>query len=407
MVALPGGVLADRAEQGLLVLTVDLLRAVVVAAVALGAVTGRITIWEMYAGSFLVGAGETIDFAVTQSLVPVLAGEADLNRFNGQVNAAETAGTQFAGPAVGGFCYSLASAVPFLADAAAYVLAAFLRRGAVPPRAVPRGSPGGQTAEGPATGQGDQGGDERAAGTELRGVLGDVRSGLAFLFRNRPLRVLTATVASFAFCQAMVMAVLVIYGTRTLHLGSLGYGLLLAVAAVGDLGASLLAQAAHGRLGPYWTLVVAGLGAGAGYLLLGSTGALVVAGAALVLEAAATSLGQVASLSLRQRLIPGERFGLVNNAVRMFVTGIIPLGALVGGALTVRLGTRTTFEVAGAAQLGALVVMALPLRTIARSRRRLHVAQRRAAPTADARRRGRLEGAESGRRPPRTLTRSG
>ncbi len=385
VVALPGGVLADRVEQGLLVLSVDLLRAVVVAAVALGAATGRITIWEMYAGSFLVGAGETVDFAVSQSLVPLLADETDFNRFNGQVNAAQTAGTQFAGPAVGGFCYSLASAFPFLADAAAYVVAAFLRRAAVPPR-PPAGA---RQAEdrpdsGPAGRLDGQGGVDGAAGAELHGVLDDVRSGLAFLFRSRQLRALTATVASFAFCQAMVMAVLVIYGTHALHLGSLGYGLLLTIAAVGDVGASLLAQAAHGRLGPYWTLVVAGLGAACGYLLLGSTDAVVLAGAALVLEAASTSLGQVASLSLRQRLIPTERFGLVNNAVRMFVTGIIPLGALAGGALTARLGTRATFEVAGSAQLGALALMALPLRAIARSRRRLHAPRKGSQPPPGA-----------------------
>jgi MFS-type transporter involved in bile tolerance (Atg22 family) len=49
---------------------------------------------------------------------------------------------------------------------------------------------------------------------------------------------LAATVSAVAFSQFMVIGVLVVYGTRTLHLSSTRYGLFLAVASlVGVVGA--------------------------------------------------------------------------------------------------------------------------------------------------------------------------
>jgi predicted MFS family arabinose efflux permease len=162
----------------------------------------------------------------------------------------------------------------------------------------------------------------------------------------------------------MVVSVLVLYATRELHLSSTGYGILLAVAAVGDIAGSLLASRIVRHVGPYATLVAAGVLAAGAYLLLGSTAALVVAGAALVIEAAASSVGIVTTRSLRQTLIPRERFGLVNNAIRSCVTGAIPLGALLGGLLGAAIGLRAGFEVAGALQLVAICALVLPLRAI-------------------------------------------
>jgi hypothetical protein len=99
--------------------------------------------------------------------------------------------------------------------------------------------------------------------------------------------------------------------------------------------------------------------------VLGATTNMVVAGGVLLLEAAAVTLGNVATLSARHRLIPTERFGLINNAFRMFVMGVVPAGALAGGALAEGFGLTTTFVAAGVVQLVVLSVIALPLRRTA------------------------------------------
>jgi predicted MFS family arabinose efflux permease len=247
---------------------------------------------------------------------------------------------QFAGPAVGGIVYSVAASVPFFGDAVSYVVSAAVMGTTLPP--------GGSTTDRPPT--------------SLRA---DIRVGLRWFLAHRTLRWLAVVVTSFAFCQAMVLAVLVLYATRDLGLSDVGYGVFLAVAAVGDVAASLLARRVHARLGSYRTVLVAGVGAAAGYVLLGSTGVTALAVVALAFEAAASSLGNVATLSARHRIIPAERFGLVNNAFRMSVTGFIPIGALAGGVLASAIGLRATFVVAGIVQLTVVAVTSRPLRLLA------------------------------------------
>lgn len=337
LVALPAGALVDRVSRRKLVMSVDLARAVVIALVALAAVLGRIRLGELYLASFLVCAGETVVSAATRSALPLLASAEDLPAANGRFTAAETVGVQFAGPAVGGVVFAVASSLPFVGDAVSYLASALLLGSAMPDDSA---------REPPAHG----------------GVLADVRSGLRWFLASNALRLLALLVASFAFCQALVLSVLVIYATRVLHLHGADYGFLLAVAALGDIAASLCAGRIQTRLGGIPTVLGSGILAGGAYVLLGSTTLAYVAVVALALEAAGSSLGNVTTLSMRHRLIPLERFGLVNNAFRMCVLGVVPLGALVGGALTAVLGTRPTFVLAGIAQLVATAMVAVPLR---------------------------------------------
>jgi Na+/melibiose symporter-like transporter len=307
---------------------------------ALGVATGRIGLVGIYIAAFLVGVGETFVAAITRSVVPLIVDDQDLLSANGHVLAAETAGEKFAGPAVGGLLFGIVAALPFLGDAISYVASAILLRSAVPVT------------------------ETRSADASTRAVLHDVRTGLRWLLGHAQLRLLAVVVTTFAFCQAMALGVLVLFATRTLHLHSSGYGVLLAIAAIGDVFASLVAGRIHRRLGPFWTIMVAGLVAGGAYVLLGVGSHLSVATAALLLEAAAVTLGNVATLSARHRLIPTERFGLINNAFRMCVMGVVPAGALIGGALAELFGLGATFVTAGAVQLAVLVALTLPLRSV-------------------------------------------
>jgi Na+/melibiose symporter-like transporter len=314
-----------------------LVRALVIGALGVAILTATLPIEALYAAAFLVGTGETVVSAALRATVPLLAEGDVVVSTNGYVNAARTTGTQFAGPAIGGVIFSAAASVPFLGDALSYVVSAVLLRTTIP--------------------------DNPALLTRSTTTIwADVKEGMRWFLANRTLRVLAALVTSFAFCQAMVLAVFVLYATRNLHLHATGYGILLAVAGVGDVAASLLARRIHARLGPWVTVVVAGIFAAGGYLLLSSTSSAYVAALALAVEAAATSLGNVATLSIRHRLIPNERFGLTNNAFRMSVTGLIPVGAIVGGALTATIGAPHAFMIAGVIQLVAVAVAAIPLR---------------------------------------------
>lgn len=339
VVGLPAGALVDRLDRRRLVVGVDLVRGLVVGLLALGAATSRLSLADLYAGAFLIGTGETVVSAATRAVVPLIVGYDSTAGANGRVSAASTFGARFAGPALGGAIYSVASSLPFLGDAISYVASALLLGSALPPPAAGRAK-------------------------EPVPFWGEVRSGLSFFSKSPTLRVLAGLVGSFAFCQAAVFGVLVIFATRALHLGETGYGLLLGAAAIGDVSASLVAGWVHHRAGSLASVLAAGLVAGAGYVLLASTTLTLLAAAALAIEAGASSIGNVATLTMRQAVIPNERFGVVSNAFRVCIAGLAPLGALVGGGLAEVYGTRTTFVLAGVLQLVVLALLAGRLRSV-------------------------------------------
>ena len=136
----------------------------------------------------------------------------------------------------------------------------------------------------------------------------------------------------------------------------------LAVGAVGDVAGSLFAHRVDRRLGAALTIAGAGVLAAIGYLILASTSSIGIAVVGITVEAFAVASGNVATLSLRHRIIPTELFGRVNNAFRMCVYGVVPFGALAGGLLTEGVGLRTTFVIAGLVQLGLTALLAQRLR---------------------------------------------
>jgi hypothetical protein len=185
-----------------------------------------------------------------------------------------------------------------------------------------------------------------------------MRVGLNWFRAHPVLPLLAVVVSTFAFCQTAVLSVLVIYGRSVLHLTKASYGLFLAVGAIGDVGGSLLAHRAHAHFGAARATCLAGMAAAAGYLILGTTSNTGVAATGYAFEAVAVALGNVATMSLRLRVIPTELFGRVNNAFRMCVLGVMPLGALAGGVLRARFGLRTTFLIAGVTQLSLIFLLA-------------------------------------------------
>jgi MFS family permease len=335
--SLPAGAIADRVNRKRLVAGIESVRALVLVGFGLSIVTGHRSLIALYAATFTIGAGETAFWAATSATLPALVGREWLPTGNGYLQAADTAGEQFAGPAAGGVLFNWYAAAPFLGDAISFVASALFLIRAIP--ASPRQKPPAQAS-----------------------LMADVRSGLQWFFGNGLLRLLAVLIATFAFCQAIILGVLVLYGVRTLHLNKASYGLFLAVGAFGSVAGGMLAGRIHARLRPQGPVVAAGLLASAGCLLLAGTSWVVVAAIGLAIQALAVSVGNVSTISIRQAVIPAELLGRVNNIFRMWVWGVMPLGALVGGFMASQVGLHTTFLIAGLVQLTVVLLLAGRLR---------------------------------------------
>jgi MFS family permease len=329
--SVPAGAVVDRIDRRRLVAAVNTVRTLALVGFGSAVLASGDNLPALYATVFVLGTGDMVFSVATQASLPGMVAAADLPQANGYLVTADVTGSQFVGPALGGLAFSAARSLPFLADAASFVASGFVVR-----TALPKGKPRG----------------------EQPAFLSDVRDGLRFFFRHRLLRALALVVASLAFCQAMVFAELVLYGTRQLHLSHVGYGLFFAGASAGNIIGSLGAGRIHAWLGPARCIIGAAVISGAAYLLLSVTSQPVTATLVLCLEAVAVAVGNVTTVSLRQRVIPAHLMGRVGSAFRLLLYGLIPIGAITGGAVTSAAGLRTAFRVAGGLQLAVFAVAA-------------------------------------------------
>ena len=222
-------------------IVVTVIRIVTLAIFAAAVVAGDDTLPLLYATVFILGAGAMAFDIAAQACLPAMVEPSELPRANGYLLTADVSGEQFAGPAIGGLAFAAAPALPFIGDAVSFVASALLVRTALPD-------------------------------TRLRPVhppfLADILEGLQWFVHHRLLRLLAVAVASLAFCQAMVLSELVLYGTHELRLGQVGYGLFLAGASAGNVIGSLAAGRLHARLGAAGCLIGAAVLAGGAYLIL-------------------------------------------------------------------------------------------------------------------------------------------
>jgi MFS family permease len=331
-VALPAGAIADRVNRRRLVVAIEAARFAVLAAFGMSVVTRSGGIAALYATAFLLG-GLTLSFdIVSGAALPSIVGRDQLVQANAHLMNADMTGEEMVGPALGGAAFSLARSVPFLADALSFVASGVLLRRALP---------------------------DNAPAPPERSIWGDLVSGLRWFVGQPVLRLMTSIITTLAFCQAMVVGVLVIYATERLHLSSAGYGLLIGVASVGDVVGAFSASRLHRRLGSGVCIALAGTIAALAYPVMALTQSAVVAAAALMAEYFAVTIGNVAARSLRQSSVPDGMQGRAASSYQLMILGTFPLGGLLGGLLAGGFGVRTTLFAAGAAQL-VVVAVATP-----------------------------------------------
>ena len=182
----------------------------------------------------------------------------------------------------------------------------------------------------------------------------DFRHGLKLFNQQRSLKLLAATVAALAFSQNMVFALLVVYGKRTLHLTTTGYGVFLAAASlVGVIGAFSGGRLQR-RFGPGRLIVGGAVLATLSYVGLSFTRSAVLAVFVFGLQEIGVAVSNVGSVTTRQRLIPRKLFGRVGGVHRLAVGVAAPAGAVLGGLIA------SVFDVP-AAMLTAGLLLALLL----------------------------------------------
>ena len=335
LLSLPAGAVVDRYDRATLMWRAQTVQAAVVTIIAILIVMHQADIEVLAAGGLLLGSAEVIFSNAAQAVLPALVPPELLPQANGSQQVSLTVGESFLGPPAGSLLFAAAAVLPFGLDAASFAgSAALLAR-------LPRTGHAPKDAKHPR-------------------IRAQIAEGLRWLARHRLLRVVAVLLGIYNFANQMGQAVLVLLATQTLHVSTRGYGLLLAASAVGSVVGGLVNPILTRRMGMVPSLVLPALVDAAAFVGIGlAPGPLVVA-ALLAAQGFSVAMWNVVTVSLRQRVVPGQLLGRVNSVYRMLGWGLMPLGALAGGFVAHAAGLRAPYIVAGLLT-GLSALAALPL----------------------------------------------
>ncbi|MFC9278755.1 MFS transporter [Streptomyces collinus] len=331
------GTLIDHWDRYRLLWLCDAARTAVLAGLVMVLLTGRTGLTALVVVAFLLSSVETMAENLAQAVVPDMAAADALDSANSRLLTGQLVTMEFLGPPLGTALFAVAHALPFGLATACFAVSALLVLRVRPKGAAGRGTP-----------------------LTLRSLGSHTAAGVVWLWRHRLLRTVCLLVALFNFAVLAVLGVAVLYALDTLRLSQTMYGLLMLVIAGGGLIGVVTAPLVVSALGRGRALQLSFALCPASFAVAGWTSHPLVAALALTFVGAAITLGNVLTATLRQTLIPKERFGQVNGAYRLVINGLTPLGGLAGGLVADRFGLRAPFFLA-AGLLLLCTLVAVPL----------------------------------------------
>nr|WP_281069229.1 MFS transporter [Paeniglutamicibacter terrestris] len=304
------GAVVDRVNRRQLMIMVNLLRMLVIMALAVVIFSGALGLPVLYGCLFLLGTAEAFADNAATSLIPTLVPSAQLGLANSRLFGTITVTNQLAGPPLGAMLFALSHALPYAGFAALLALAVVLySKVALPLPAA---------------------GSARPPGTSM---LREVREGIGWMRRHFAVRTLAILITSFNVTFGATFAMLVLYATDQLALGNIGYGLLMSASAVGGIIGSLLFPWLESKFN-YAVLLRTGLVLETlTHLALVLTHQAWVAMAILFLFGIHALVWSSVSSTVRQRAVPDRLRGRVNSVYMLGSVGGIAAGSLLGGVL--------------------------------------------------------------------------
>ena len=329
-----GGAIADRYRRRTILLAGDVLRMLIMAALAATvASAGPVTL--IIAFTALASAAGCAEKAAAMALLPRLVGETRLGSANALLYTVQDLAVVI-GPAIGAILLAVAPAwVAFAANGATFAVSALLIS-AIRPDSAPAGG--------------------RTSGVaQLAEGLRTVRTTTYALW-------LIAIVAMVEFTYGAQTVQLVVYATHSLGLGSGGYGVLLTAAGAGGLVSALV----NGRLATSRRVsvivIVAGSLACATGLAYGGVQVLAIALAVTVIGNAGLVSCKVVGETVLARIVPREDLGRVIGIYNAVSAAAIVAGAVLAPVLVASTSLRASLLILGAATLGITLACGLGLR---------------------------------------------
>ncbi|MCZ2825720.1 MULTISPECIES: MFS transporter [unclassified Modestobacter] len=337
---LVAGALTDRLDRRLIVLTVDLARAVVLTVLTLAVATDRVSIAAVLAALFLLATAEVFADNSSQTLVPMLVAREDLAVANGRLQTGFITVNQLAGPPLGAALFTVGAAWALGVQAVLVALGAVLvTRVLLPPR-------------------------ERVAGRRTA-MRHDIAEGLRWARHHAAVRTLVLTIAIFNVTFGAAWSVLVLYATERIGLGEIGFGLVTTVGAVGGIVGGLTYGWITRRVSLGDLMRIGLIVETLTHLALALTTSAWVALPVFFVFGAHAFVWGTTSVAVRQRAVPAALQGRVGSVNVVGVYGGLVVGSGIGGVLAQHFGVTAPFWFAFAGSAVFVVLIWRSLRHIA------------------------------------------
>lgn len=341
LLGLPAGAWVDRMRRRGVMMATDLARAVLLTAVPVAYLLDLHSMGLLYTAALLLGCARLFGDVADQSYLPTLIGRNTLIAGNSKLETVRS-GAEFAGPGIAGFLVQLLGAAGTLAGQAVTSLISVALLGRIEAR------------------------EEKPAPAPRRHLLRDIREGLAYVLGHRILRLIALNTAAVNLFLSAVVAIEVLFLTRTVGLPPAAIGWVLTTATIGSVLAATLTDRLTRAVGAArltWLSLLVTMPFG---LLLPLADkdwriALFVLGS--LAQSAGVTVYNICQVTYRQTVCPPHLLGRMTATMRFLVWGVLPFSGLMAGFLGELLGVRAALWVFTAALSAApLVLLCSPLR---------------------------------------------
>ncbi|MCC2032528.1 MFS transporter [Microbacterium allomyrinae] len=339
VVGLPAGAWIDRMRKRHVMIWADAVRAVALASLPVLALLGVLEIWHLIAVALVMGIATVFFDVSNQSIIPSLVRTNQIAEANGKLQSTEhLAG--LAGPAFGGWLVGiLAAPAAILITVGTYVaslIALLFTR--------------------------DH--EQLRAPEDHKPLVHEIGEGLRWVFGNPLLRRIVGTTGTANFFGTIATTLLPIFVLRELGLTPAMLGVVLSLGAVGGLVGAIATPRIVARLGEARAIPISAIAFCIAPFFLPAVSLVPsLAFPLLVIQGFVMSftilLYNITQVTFRQRITPPRLLGRMNASVRFVVWGVMPIAALLAGALGTWIGTVPTIWIAATGELLACLFVVI------------------------------------------------
>jgi len=310
--------------------------------------TGLVRVWHVFVLASLLGFVNAFDIPARQAFIVEMVGKDDLMNAIA-LNSSMFNGARIVGPAIAGILVaSIGEGWCFFSNAVSYIA---VLTGLLLMKVAARKR------------------------SQEASALSAIKEGFQWVFNTKPIFALLLLVGLVSLVGMPYAVLMPIFADRILHHGARGLGILMGFSGAGAL-TGALALAAKSGLRGLGTWVAASSACFGVFLMMFAYSRVFWASAALLIPVGMFMMVQMASTNtLIQSMVPDRLRGRVMSVYSMMMMGMAPLGALLAGALSNRIGAQLTVAIGGFCSMLGSVWFRTRLPEIRVEARRLIIAQ--------------------------------